>query len=100
MKNTLVRPSDVHGKGLFAARDFAPGEFVESIEGNIVLGESQSKYAIALKDRRSLILTNKVKYVNHAREANVTFDLKKGLVAIAPIKAGDELFSRYGSIFG
>lgn len=103
MKNTVVSTSGVHGKGLYACRDFGEGEVVEPIEGDIVLRESESKYAIRLSGRRSLILTNKTKFVNHAdsaAEQNVVFDIKKeALVAVRPIKAGEELLSRYESVF-
>ncbi len=101
VKNTVVRQSEVHGRGLFASRDFAPGEVVEAIEGEIVLGLRDSKYAIRLRGRRSLILTNKVKYINHGNPANVVISLRKqAVIAIAPIHAGDELLSGYDSVFG
>lgn len=102
MNNTRVSRSPLHGKGLFARRAFRTGETVECIEGNIVLRESNSKYAIALSGRRSLILTGKVKFVNAAWgiDANVVFNVRKGLlIAIADIADGDELIARYAGIW-
>jgi hypothetical protein len=53
-----------------------------------------------LSGRRSLILTNKTKYVNGSINPNVFFNLKKwALIAMEPIRAGEELFSRYESVF-
>src|SRR5580704_12077860 len=92
MRNTVVRRSPTHGKGLFAARDFQAGENVENIEGEIVLGVRKSKYAIHLSGRRSLLLTNKTKYVNHGNPHNVVFNLRKQtLVAVATIRKGEEV---------
>jgi hypothetical protein len=99
MSNTRVSPSPIHGKGLFARLAFVTGERVEGIEGNIILGESRSKYAIMLRGGRSLVLTGKAKWINHSREPNVRLDLKKGVIAIRDIAEGEELFSRYESIF-
>lgn len=100
MRNTAIRPSPIDGRGLFAVRAFKAGETVEVVEYEIVLRESQSKYAIPLKDHRSAILLNKTKFVNHSREPNVVFRLKEGrLVAVRDIAAGEELTSAYGSVF-
>jgi SET domain-containing protein len=99
MRNSVVKPSTVHGKGLFALRDFAAGDRVELVEGEIVLRQSESKYAIALSGRRSLLLTNKVKYVNHSSEPNVRIDPRRGLIAVRAIAAGEELLAAYASVF-
>jgi SET domain-containing protein len=103
MKNTVVKPSPIDGKGLFALRNFAEGEIVEPIEGRIVFGTSQNKYALPIPSRhrgkQSIILTNKVRYVNGSGSPNVRFDLKKrGLVALRAIAAGEELTSKYGFV--
>ena len=100
MKNSVVRPSTLHGKGLFACRDFKAGEGIEPIEGEIVLRESHSKYAVPLRGKRSLLLTNKTKHVNWSTDPNVVLDSKKWqVVAIKDIAAGDELTCEYHSIF-
>ena len=100
--NTVVRPSLLHGKGLFAVRDFRRGQVVETVDGEIVLRESNSRFAVAMSGRRSLILTNKAKWINHGTgdDANVVINLKRGVVATKDIKAGDELLARYQGIFG
>jgi SET domain-containing protein len=99
-KRSVVRPSAIHGKGLFACQSFKKGDIVEEIEGEIVLRESTSKYACKLSGRRSLILTNKTKYVNHSHEPNVVLNPKRGLIALRDIENGEELLSAYQSVFG
>lgn len=100
MRNTRIQDSELDGRGLFACRDFCAGERIEPIEGEIVLRESQSKYAMKLSGRRTLILSNKTKYVNHSSEPNVYFDWRRGwLRAERAIQAGDELTSQYASVF-
>lgn len=98
-RNTIVKPSPIHRKGLFACRSFRRGEIVEPIEGEIVLRISKSKYAMLIPGRRSLILTNKTKYVNSSTTPNVLFHLPRGLVAIKDIAVNEELTSEYAGIF-
>lgn len=102
-KTCVVRPSPLHGRGLFACRAFRPGEVIEPVEGEIVLRESRSKYAIPLRGRRSLILTGKTRYINHAEgPANVAIRVRGmvgHVVALVDIRAGDELLAKYQGIF-
>ena len=103
MKKTVVRPSPIHGKGLFAIVDLKKGELVHPIEGEIVLRGSDSKYAIRLPQRRTLILSGKCRFVNSAYgdQVNVVLDIKREhIVAIKDIAAGEELLAKYESVFG
>jgi SET domain-containing protein len=103
--NTVVKQSSVHGKGLFAARDFAAGEIVEVMIGYIQ-GEleipSKSKYSIMLRGgKRILVLTNKTRYINHSAQPNVRLSLRKDcVIALKDIHSGEELTCRYDSVFG
>lgn len=98
MKNTEVRQSPIQGKGLFSCRSFLTGEIVEEIDGEIVLRDSKSKYAIPMSGGRTMILCNKVKFVNHSTNPNVTFNLKRwALIAIRDISKGEELTSFYAN---
>src|SRR4051794_32745014 len=100
MKNTVVKNSQRHGRGLFALRNISAGECIEPIQGDIVLRESSSKYAMSLTGRRSLILTNKTKFVNFSRPSNSSFNLRKqALVATRDIVAGEEITAEYDSVF-
>ena len=103
MKKTVVRPSPIHGKGLFATVDLKKGEQVHPIEGEIVVRDSESKYAIRLPQRRTLILSGKCRFVNSGfgDQPNVLLDIKREqIVAIRDISAGEELLARYESVFG
>ena len=103
MKKTVVRPSPIHGKGLFATVDLKKGEFAHPIEGEIVLRDSESKYAIRLPQRRTLILAGKCRFVNsgYGDEPNVVLDIKRGhIIALRDIAAGEELLAKYESVFG
>lgn len=106
MKNTVVRPSPIDGKGLFAFRDFVEGETVESVTGYLQADwdkPSTSKYALMVGRKRTLILSGKCRFVNHSTEPNVQFKIGKKnftLVALRNIKAGEELTSRYKGVFG
>ena len=97
--NTVVRSSNIHGKGLFALKSFAVGDVVEEIDYEIVLRESRSKYAMRLSGARSAIIKNKTKYVNGSHEPNVRFDLARGLIATRAITPNEELTSEYASVF-
>ena len=103
MKKTAVRPSPIHGKGLFATTDLREGELVHPIEGEIVLRVSKSKFAIRLPQRRTLILSGKCRFVNSGfgEETNVVFDMKREhIISIRDIAAGEELLARYESVLG
>lgn len=99
MRSTIVRPSQIEGRGLFALRDFSAGEVVESITYEILWGESESKYVMVLSKGRLAVLKNKTKYVNASGDPNVSFDLDRGLVASRAIATGDELTSDYTHVF-
>ncbi len=97
---TIVRNSQIHGKGLFALSEISAGEIVAPIVGEIVLRKSQSRFAIWLSGGRSLLLQNKTKWINHSSEPNVKISVKKeSVIALTDIQAGEELTSAYESVF-
>jgi SET domain-containing protein len=102
--NTVVKRSPINGTGLFAARYFHEGELVEVI-GGYIQGElerqSKSKYSIMVRQgKQTVVLTNKTKYISHSAQPNVKFNVKlDGVYALRDIVAGEELTSRYHSLF-
>lgn len=95
MRNTVVRLSPVHGKGLFALKHFSPEDHIEPIKGWIAGPTSRSKYVSLSRiwDLGSLVLTNKVKYINGSK---VRIDLDLGfVVASRDIHPREELFCAY-----
>lgn len=113
-KNTVVKKSHIHGKGLFANRSFKKGdEIIEYTGEKISQRESNKREKEYIKQGYTLLVDcNKFSidgikggsdaiYANHkARGGNVELqvfdDESLWLVAIKNIKAGDELTFNYG----
>lgn len=94
-----VRSSDVHGLGLFALRDIAAKELI-----GVATGEPTSEdgmHVLWLVDEdgseEGLQMTNDLRFVNHADDANATFD-GEDLVALRKIKAGSEITFDYSAV--
>lgn len=94
---TIVRQSEIHGRGLFAAKRIRKGALIgiydgpeSKRDGNYVLWierDDGSEYGIAGK--------NKMRFVNHSREANACF-FDEELVALRSIEPGEEITHDYG----
>ena len=109
-----VRPSPIHGKGLFAARAFRRGERIGEYKGKIlkrseVIGNRKRDctYLVGLKGgQRYIDGTNELRYANHAdgseggRSPNAhlrELDNKRVfLYATRAIHKGDEILFNYG----
>jgi SET domain-containing protein len=106
-----VRPSPIHGQGLFALRDFAQGEEVmEALSEDVPLWAVQSPSLLhsmptnintvgqLAEGGPYVYITDLGSYVNHQRNATVGL-VPRGLVwymhALRPIRAGEELTSDY-----
>ena len=99
-----VRNSKIHGKGVFALKDFKIGETVVT---NMVitfskenLNDSIIKYCYRWKDNDVCIFIGEGVFINSSKKPNVKvyldFDSKIArFIAINPIKEGDELFYNY-----
>ncbi|MCE9541012.1 SET domain-containing protein-lysine N-methyltransferase [Candidatus Kaiserbacteria bacterium] len=98
-----VRKSRIQGRGVFALRDFTPGETVLVWDTSYILTDDE--YARLPEDQRHFVVRFKgewlymqepARYVNHSCEANTV--ARDGTdVAVAPIHAGDEITSDYRS---
>lgn len=73
---TLIKSSDIHGKGRFAETFISQGELVVSIYGNIYKNENNS-------------------YVNHSVDNNVDWDGKNSWIANQDINPGEEITMNY-----
>lgn len=89
-----VAASKIHGKGLFARRD---------IPAQTLLGICQVKrvdaadlYTLTLDDGSMYDVTCELKYINHSKQANVSYYDDFSVVALVDIKAGQELLHDYG----
>jgi len=98
-----VPPSRIHGRGLYALRDFTPGEAVLrwdvshkiSNDALKLLSEDERRYVHPFDDA-SIIVQPPERFVNHSCDNN-TVVVNFHDVAIMPIKVNDEITSDYGS---
>lgn len=101
---TEVRPSPIHGRGLFAARPIAPGEIVAVKGGHIVSGAEWKALEPALGSAEIQIAEDlfiapadpaeregSMLYTNHSCEPNIAIQGQIVFVAMRAIAAGEEL---------
>ena len=111
-----VRKSGIHGKGVFALRDFAEGETLIEYLGEIISWDEAQKrhphdpanpnhtFYFHIDDTRvidGLHQGNAAKWINHACDGNCEADEVKGRIfikALRNIHAGEELNYDYGLI--
>jgi SET domain-containing protein len=104
-----VRTSPIHGRGLFAARDYLRGEKVlQYIGERISKAESlrrcgagnQFIFAVSeAEDIDGAVVSNLARFANHSCQPNCSAECEDGeiwLVALQPISAGEELTFDYG----
>lgn len=104
-----VRNSGIHGSGLFAVEDIAPGELLFIIKGEVIDGfeadrrevEEQNVYIFYNGDSYiDTVNTDKIKYINHSCEPNCEVqdgdETSLKLVSKKPIQKGDEITIDYG----
>ena len=103
MVKVVVKKSKIHGKGVFAARNFKKGEVVNkwkpiSLTEKEVskLSKKDEEYLSYLGKRKYALMQSPEKYVNHSCEPN-TKAKGKSDVAIRAIKKGEEITSDYST---
>jgi hypothetical protein len=93
-----VRPSNIHGVGVFATRDIATGEVIARYSGRRV--GRKGMYVVEQTDssgnRQQYELTGKLRFLNHSCGPNAAFSQFE-LRAVRPITAGQEITITYGS---
>lgn len=113
LKKTILRPSKIHGIGLFANEDIKHGDlvYVKSLQLDLKLSEADFKkleyldkkvflhYGYIDKDAYYCLDFDDIRFLNHADNGNLTW-LDRGLVAKIDIKAGDELTQNYDEFKG
>jgi hypothetical protein len=100
--------SGIHGYGVVAERDFAPGEVVADVDGypwNAELEDRDDRYSLWLDDEWCFDMLDQTRWINHSCAPNceIEGDIAAGgrpawarLVALRPIRAGEELTYDYG----
>jgi SET domain-containing protein len=102
-----VKPSPIHGLGVFARRNFATGETVLVREERPVTPENPldpekdelEHHCDWLEGGRQVYLGFPERYVNHCCEPNAFMRVQDGvghIVALRPIRVGEEVTNHYG----
>jgi SET domain-containing protein len=96
-KSFLIKRSAIHGRGLFAARSFVPGEVVGVYEGEETSVDGRYVLWVTYEDGTELGIkgNNALRFVNHSPTPNCEF-VGDELAAIEPIRPGQELTCHYG----
>jgi SET domain-containing protein len=97
----VIKPSDIHGKGVFASRDFKMGEAVLlwdrsdiiSAEEFKKLADDEKRY-VCFEDGLYVRMQEPERYVNHSCDSN-TIVKQFSDIAIRDIKKGEEITSNY-----
>lgn len=96
----VIKKSTIHGKGVFALKDFKPGEIVIKWHPKIIsksqaalLTQKQKSY-IQRQGRKYYLMQSPEKFVNHSFKPN-TRARNKSDVAKKFIKRGEEITTRY-----
>lgn len=100
-KDVFVRKSKIHGKGVFADRDFARGEVILRWRPKILkksdvnkLSTKQKHYIYQVSGDKYFLMQPPEKYINHSCDANTRVKNNSD-VAIRAIKKGEEITSNY-----
>jgi SET domain-containing protein len=100
-KDVLVRKSKIHGKGIFAGKNFKKGEVVLRWRPKILkksdikkLPVAQKHYIYCVSENKYFLMQSPEKYVNHSCDANTKVKNHSD-VAIKNIRKGEEITSNY-----
>ena len=96
----LIKDSRIHGKGVFANRDFKKGEIVLKYNLKPLTKEEfdnlseKEKHYTSKENEKYFLFPSPERFVNHSCEAN-TNPKNKCDVAIRDIKKGEEITTDY-----
>ncbi len=92
-----VRLSTIHGLGVFALRDLAPGALIGCYEGPRVDEDDVFVLWIDCEDEGLYGIDgrNDLRFVNHSARPNAIFEGEQ-LLTLRPIRAGEEITFHYG----
>jgi hypothetical protein len=91
------RPSAIHGTGMFADRDYAPGETIWRLSGRPVVGSFTNEDPNCVGFGPDIWIDPDPPFdcVNHCCEPNAAFGRQGEFHALVPIVAGDEVTMDY-----
>lgn len=88
-----VRPSGIHGRGLFANQFIPAGTPLGTLEGAPTAEDGP--YVLWLDETRGFRVTNDLRYINHDAEPNAAYFDDLTVAAIADILPGEEITHHY-----
>ena len=102
MNHITIGPSLIHGKGIFALRDFTAGETVLDWQPcSTVLSKKEvellpevEKQYVSVVDGKYILLQSAARFMNHSCEAN-TKESTQGDIAFRDIQKGEEITTNY-----
>ncbi len=88
-----VRPSAIHGQGLFAATCIPAGTVIGQVEGTPT--REDGPHVLWLTDDLGLRVTNEMRFINHSDDANAVYYDDGEVVALRDIQPGEEITHHY-----
>jgi SET domain-containing protein len=101
MSDVIVKESKIHGKGVFAARDFKKGESITKWDTSRTMtkeelqnASKEDKRYITVMNGKTVVMQEPERYVNHSCNPN-TIIKNFSDVARRDIKTGEEITGNY-----
>ena len=105
-ENLIVKETKSRGKGVFALRDFEKDELILQVEGKVVETDNPASFPKEIQDhwfpfdkqgkKHKYVLPKAPwKYLNHSCNPNAGIKNNREIVAIRPIKKGEEIVFDY-----
>ena len=98
--DVVVADSEIHGRGLFAGKPIAAGDYIGFYRGQATLEDGMYVLWVEQDDGEWLGFdgNNDLRFLNHAQAPNCELDGQE-LYAARDIRAGEELTIDYGEWF-
>lgn len=90
---TFVADSEIHGKGLFAARRIPEGATIGRLE--VQPADADGSYVLWLSETEGVEVICNLKYINHSERPNACYFDDLSVVALRDIEAGEEITHDY-----
>lgn len=88
-----VRPSAIHGLGLFATQPIAEGQIIGHLEGTFT--SVDGPHVLWLDETRGMIVHNDLRYINHHDQPNAAYYDDLTVCALRDIEPGEEITHNY-----
>jgi SET domain-containing protein len=90
---TEIRPSDIHGLGLFAQSFIAEGQVIGKLKGEHVTDDGP--HVLWLDEERGFRVENDLRFINHSDTPNAAYYDDLTVAALRDIHPGEEITHNY-----